>query len=56
MVAILVLGLITIFLFKEGAGFVQLYHKSLKEYQRASNSTTDYHGVLESTIESIKEY
>lgn len=33
MVAILVLGLITIFLFKEGAGFVQLYHKSLKEYR-----------------------
>ena len=33
MVAMLVLGLITIFLFKEGAGFVQLYHKSLKEYR-----------------------
>ena len=33
MVAILVLGLITIFLFKEGAGFVQLYHKSLQEYR-----------------------
>lgn len=33
MVAILVLGLITIFLFKEGAGFVNLYHKSLKEYR-----------------------
>ena len=33
MVAILVLGLITIFLFKEGAGFVHLYHKSLKEYR-----------------------
>ena len=33
MVAILVLGLITIFLFKEGAGFVQLSHKSLKEYR-----------------------
>lgn len=32
-VAILVLALITIFLFKEGAGFVQLYHKSLKEYR-----------------------
>lgn len=33
MVAILVLGLITIFLFKEGAGFVGLYHKSLQEYR-----------------------
>jgi phosphate transport system permease protein len=33
MVAILVLALITIFLFKEGAGFVQLYHKSLQEYR-----------------------
>ncbi|MBL6838317.1 MAG: phosphate ABC transporter permease subunit PstC [Puniceicoccaceae bacterium] len=33
MVAILVLGLITIFLFKEGAGFLQLYHKSLQEYR-----------------------
>lgn len=33
MVAILVLGFITIFLFKEGAGFVQLYHKSLQEYR-----------------------
>jgi len=32
-VAILVLGLITIFLFKEGAGFVGLYHKSLQEYR-----------------------
>jgi phosphate transport system permease protein len=33
MVAILVLGLITVFLFKEGAGFVGLYHKSLQEYR-----------------------
>jgi len=33
MVAILVLGLITIFLLKEGAGFIHLYHKSLKEYR-----------------------
>ncbi|HKK19103.1 MAG TPA: phosphate ABC transporter permease subunit PstC [Opitutales bacterium] len=33
MVAIVVLALITIFLFKEGAGFVQLYHKSLQEYR-----------------------
>jgi len=33
MIAILVLALITIFLFKEGAGFVQLYHKSIQEYR-----------------------
>lgn len=33
MVAIVVLALITIFLFKEGAGFVGLYHKSLQEYR-----------------------
>jgi phosphate transport system permease protein len=33
MVAIVVLALITIFLFKEGAGFIQLYHKSLQEYR-----------------------
>ncbi len=33
MLAIVVLALITIFLFKEGAGFVGLYHKSLKEYR-----------------------
>ncbi|MGC6425342.1 MAG: phosphate ABC transporter permease subunit PstC [Lentimonas sp.] len=33
MIAIVVLALITIFLFKEGAGFVGLYHKSLQEYR-----------------------
>ena len=33
MVAIVVLALITIFLFKEGAGFIGLYHKSLQEYR-----------------------
>jgi phosphate transport system permease protein len=33
MVAIVVLALITIFLFKEGAGFVKLYHKSIQEYR-----------------------
>ena len=32
-IAIVVLALITVFLFKEGAGFVGLYHKSLKEYR-----------------------
>lgn len=32
-VAIVVLALITIFLFKEGAGFISLYHKSLQEYR-----------------------
>ena len=33
MVAIVVLALITIFLFKEGAGFVGMYHKSLQKYR-----------------------
>ncbi|CAI8298167.1 MAG: Phosphate transport system permease protein PstC [Opitutia bacterium UBA7350] len=32
-IAIVVLGLITLFLFKEGAGFLKLYHTSLKEYR-----------------------
>lgn len=32
-VALVVLTLITIFLFKEGAGFIGLYHKSLEEYR-----------------------
>ena len=32
-VALVVLALITIFLFKEGAGFIGLYHKSLEEYR-----------------------
>ena len=32
-VAIIVLTLITVFLFKEGAGFIGLYHKSLQEYR-----------------------
>ncbi len=41
MVAILVLGLITIFLFKEGAGFVNLYHKSLKEYRQSGLEYVD---------------
>ena len=44
MVAILVLGLITIFLFKEGAGFIGLYHKSLKEYRG---------GTLKKILDSI---
>lgn len=33
MIAIIVLALITIFLFKEGAGFIGLYHKSIQEYR-----------------------
>lgn len=41
MVAILVLGLITIFLFKEGAGFVNLYHKSLQEYRQSGLEYVD---------------
>ena len=33
LVAIVVLALITIFLFKEGAGFVGLYHRSIQDYR-----------------------
>ena len=33
MIAIVVLALITIFLFKEGAGFIGLYHKSIQNYR-----------------------
>ena len=41
MVAILVLTLITIFLFKEGLGFIQLYHKSLQEYRMSGLEYVD---------------
>lgn len=41
MVAIVVLALITIFLFKEGAGFMGLYHKSLQEYRRSGLEYVD---------------
>jgi phosphate transport system permease protein len=41
MVAIVVLALITIFLFKEGAGFVGLYHKSLEEYRQSGLEYVD---------------
>jgi phosphate transport system permease protein len=33
MLSILILALITLFLFKEGAGFVRLYHQSMQEYR-----------------------
>lgn len=41
MVAIIVLALITIFLFKEGAGFVGLYHKSLQDYRKSGLEYVD---------------
>jgi len=41
MVAIVVLALITIFLFKEGTGFVGLYHKSLQEYRKSGLEYVD---------------
>lgn len=41
MVAIVVLALITLFLFKEGAGFVGLYHKSLQEYRMSGLEYVD---------------
>jgi phosphate transport system permease protein len=45
-VAIVVLGLITIFLFKEGAGFLGSYHKSLQEYRL---SGLEYVDILKET-------
>jgi phosphate transport system permease protein len=41
MVAIVVLALITIFLFKEGAGFIGLYHKSMQEYRASGLEYVD---------------
>jgi len=41
MVAIVVLALITLFLFKEGAGFIGLYHKSLQEYRKSGLEYVD---------------
>jgi len=41
MVAIVILALITLFLFKEGAGFIGLYHKSLQEYRRSGLEYVD---------------
>ncbi|HAV12024.1 MAG TPA: phosphate ABC transporter permease subunit PstC [Opitutae bacterium] len=52
MVAIVVLALITIFLFKEGAGFVGLYHKSLEEYRL---SGLEYVDVLKEKREDYTE-
>jgi phosphate transport system permease protein len=40
-IAIAILALITIFLFKEGAGFVGLYHKSLQEYRKSGLEYVD---------------
>jgi phosphate transport system permease protein len=47
-VAIILLALITIFLFKEGAGFWGMYHKSLQEYRK---SGLEYVDVLKETRE-----
>ncbi|CAA6691645.1 MULTISPECIES: phosphate ABC transporter permease subunit PstC [unclassified Lentimonas] len=52
MVAILVLALITIFLFKEGAGFVGLYHKSLQEYRQ---SGLEYVDILKESRDDYTE-
>lgn len=52
MVAIVVLALITIFLFKEGAGFVGLYHKSLVDYRQ---SGLEYVDILKEKRESYTE-
>lgn len=47
-VAIILLALITIFLFKEGAGFWGMYHKSLQEYRK---SGLEYVDILKETRE-----
>ncbi|MFQ3224980.1 MAG: phosphate transport system permease protein [Lentimonas sp.] len=52
MVAILVLALITIFLFKEGAGFIGLYHKSLEEYRE---SGLEYVDILKESRDDYTE-
>lgn len=52
MVAIVVLALITIFLFKEGAGFVGLYHESLVDYRQ---SGLEYVDILKEKRESYVE-
>ena len=41
MVAMVVLALITLFLFKEGAGFIGLYHKSLQDYRQSGLEYVD---------------
>ena len=48
-VAIFILALITIFLFKEGAGFIEQYHKSLKDYRL---SGLEYIDILKENRES----
>ncbi|MFT4901297.1 MAG: phosphate transport system permease protein [Lentimonas sp.] len=52
MISILILALITIFLFKEGAGFVGLYHKSMQEYRL---SGLEYVDVLKEKREDYTE-
>lgn len=52
LVAIVVLALITIFLFKEGAGFVGLYHKSLQDYRL---SGLEYVDILKEKREDYTE-
>ena len=52
MVAIVILGLITIFLFKEGSGFVGQYHNSLGKYRL---SGLEYVDILKEKQESYTE-
>lgn len=52
MIAIVVLALITFFLFKEGAGFAGLYHKSLQEYRV---SGLEYVDILKEKREDYTE-
>ncbi|MGB1128109.1 MAG: phosphate ABC transporter permease subunit PstC [Opitutales bacterium] len=52
MVAIVILGLITIFLFKEGSGFIGQYHKSLEKYRL---SGLEYVDILKEKQEGYTE-
>jgi len=56
MVAIVVLALITIFLFKEGAGFVELYHKSIKEYRLSGLEYVDILKEKRDSYTSLTRY
>lgn len=51
-ISIVVLALITIFLFKEGAGFINQYHKSLKEYRL---SGLEYVDILKENRENFTD-
>ncbi|MBC2603900.1 phosphate ABC transporter permease subunit PstC [Puniceicoccus vermicola] len=55
-VALLILGLITIFLFKEGAGFFGQYREDLKVYQRAGLQYVDIIGEQTGDYIALKQF